>query len=95
MKLIDTPYTPEVIKAIMDEIDPYLPLVNEVADKLAPVISTLIERADKYLRAQRAEEFQYYLSKGFERKEALLLMINSKVALAEMITNIGSNNKKK
>ena len=94
MKLIDPAYAPEVIKEWMNEIDPYFPLANEIADKLAPVILPLAERIDKYLRTKRVEEFNYYLSQGFERKEALLLMINSRVALQETIATMGNNKKK-
>ena len=82
----------EVIKAMLEiYIKPYVPLVGEVLDEYSPVIGKVFDKLSQYTREKTLESIEYYQFHGLTQQEAILLTINGKVALAEMVHELGKN----
>jgi len=92
---INEEYSPEVIKEVMDKvIKPYIPLIDEIMDEYAPVLGKIFDRLTQYSREKTMESIKYYQLHGLTQQEAILLIINGKVALAEMVHELGKSKKK-
>lgn len=83
--------TQEDIKLFMELIgksDEFRPVVNKIIDvlesygpELDRVMRTLITRAEQ----RNSDSFNLYLSNGFSREEAMMLILNTNISLQESV----------
>jgi hypothetical protein len=85
--------SPDEIREIFEAFRPYLPLVDETIDELAPILDKVFGRMLQYIREQTKNTFNYYLEQGFSRQEAMLLTLNASAALQKTLENIKTNKK--
>ena len=73
------------------------PLANEGIDQLlegyAPILAKVGERVRKYSVENTVKTVKDYGEAGFSQREAILLTLNTKVALAEVLDKMGKNKK--
>jgi hypothetical protein len=75
-------------------VKPYVPFVDEVMDEYGPTLGRVFDRLTQYMCENTVKSIRYYEGEVLDRKEAILLTINSNAALAEAIKNMGNNKKK-
>lgn len=76
--------------AILNEAESFRPLVKKVLDTIesyGPELARLFDDLADYSVKRNAKTFNMYRDNGFSRKEAMLLVLNSKVALSEALNN--------
>lgn len=83
--------TQEDIKLFMELIDKseeFRPVVNKIIDvlesygpELDRVMRTLFTRAEQ----RNSDSFNLYLSNGFSREEAMMLILNTNISLQESV----------
>jgi hypothetical protein len=86
-------FSPEEIGDLIEVAKEYVPVVEVAIDELAPVLDKMFSRLSCYMQQGNVEAMEFYLQNGFSREEALLLIINSSVALQKMADNMGKNKK--
>jgi hypothetical protein len=86
-------YAPEDIREIINIVDPYLPLVDEILEKAGPILDKIFSRLTQYERENTVKSIKYYESEGFSRADAILLTINSNVALQKVLENTSAKRK--
>lgn len=91
--IMKSDYSPDQVKDIIKTIEPYLPLVDDILNKAAPVLDKIFSCLSNYMREQNATSIKYYVSQGMTREEAFLLTIKSNVALQKALDNIGKGKK--
>ena len=84
-----------VFTTILDEAESFRPLVKKVIDTIesyGPELSGLFDDLIDYSIKRNTKTFNMYIKAGFSREEAMLFILNSKVALVDALNN---HNKKK
>jgi len=56
--------------------------------KFAPVLGKILDSTGDYMKERTVKSFNFYLENGFSREEALMLVLNSRIALAEMMKEV-------
>jgi len=81
-------------RAVLEMAKGFLPILEEAVEIFGPILSETFGKVNRYLREKTVENFEYYRSKGFDRQEALLLVIDSNASLKQVLDS-SMNNKKK
>jgi hypothetical protein len=76
---------PEELREMIAIADLYIPIIEEALAKVGPVLGGLIEKIDRFFCETQTASFHFYVDKGFSREEAMLLVINAKVSLQEIL----------
>ena len=84
----------EDLREMIAEYKPYIPLVEEIVDEAAPVLEKVFGRFLQYMREQTMASISYYKAQGLSHRDAILLVINGNVALAEAVKNMGNKQNK-
>ena len=73
------------------------PLANEGIDQLldgyAPILAKVSERLRKFNVETSTQTIKDFRSAGFSKKEAILLTLNTKLAMEELLDKMGKNKK--
>ncbi len=85
--------TPEQIEDIVKLGKLYIPAMEKAIDEAAPVLDKIITRISNYMRERNVANIQFYEDHGMSHSEAILLCINSNVALVKALENTGKNRK--
>lgn len=96
---------PEVAKAVLSHIATTLEstvaaskpeierTVNAVADALA-LFQPALDRFRKHMTQNTVDRFNEYVAAGFSREESMVLLLNTRLALAEAIKSWNRSNSK-
>ena len=88
----------------LDEIQLYLQLAKEmkpvvkealdtVLDEYAPLLGDIAERFRNHVVVSTDKTIKQFEELGYSRDEAMLLTLNSKLAVEESMRNLGKNKK--
>lgn len=80
------------IVSMAAELKPAWDEAGKAASLFLPDIKNMFCKLNDHLAAENARLFLYYLENGFTREEAMLLVIDSKVALKKIV---GDYNKRR
>jgi hypothetical protein len=91
------------MKIGLNDLDEYLgllkalvPVADEVANiamEFGPVVGTVIQSINDFSVQMNIDNFETYLLKGFSREEALLLCLDTKMAMKSLLTESKANMK--
>ncbi len=83
-----TDYSLQEIRDIMAFIEPYLTIVNLILDKGSPILDKIFSRFAQYMREENMKAIRYYESQELTIQDAILLTINSSLALQNALENM-------
>ncbi len=81
---------------VLDQAEQFRPLVKKmlkVFKSYGPEISKVIDDLIDYSVKRNTKTFNMYLKEGFTREEAMLFLLNSKIALENAINNTNRSKK--
>jgi hypothetical protein len=80
------------IKELVSVATTLKPIISQSADELldayGPELGKIFSRLNNYLVEQTITMIRKYEAEGFTREEAILLTLNNKLALKEVIQNV-------
>ena len=85
--------SPGELALLLTTFDSYLPIIKVTIDKFAPELGEQLKRINQFHAETQIESFEFYLNKGFTREEAMMLVLNAKIALQDILKNSGGNKK--
>lgn len=76
-----------------DDFKPLLKEVLKVVESYSVEFKDLIDKLRKYARESKVENIKYYESMGFSKDQAILLAIDSEVAIRRLSNKMNYNKK--
>jgi len=85
--------TKAILFDITASLKEFIPDIKNIIQTTVPEFKDIVEEYTNYRIKRKGEIFKKFLAEGFNRDEALLLMINAEVALKEKMNNMNSKKK--